>query len=345
MRAVLGAFGLILALAAPASAFEIEEDTRFPALGGAEHAMLSVLSTTDTEVLLPVILAFQARNPGIALRYTVANSQQVYSAIADEGAVYDLLISSAMDLQMKVANDGLARPIHSSATQSLPEWARWQDLLFAFAQEPVVLIMALSTLDGAPPPRTRRELTQLLRDHPEHFEGRIGTYDPETSGAGYLFVTQDARLSDTFWRLAEVMGGLAPKLYDSSAPMIADLKSGRLVLAYNVLGSYAAPRIAQTEGLAMIELEDHTLTLLRSALVPRSAKAPELGAQFLDFLLGAEGRSLIASEAGLPPIDAAALAAKPHLRPIRLDAGLLVYLDAMKRQAFLEEWRAALIQP
>lgn len=345
MRAVLGAFGLMLALAAPVHGFETEEDTRFAAVGAPEQAVLSVLSTTDTEVLRPVIAAFQARNPGIALRYTVANSQQVFAAINDDGAAYDLVISSAMDLQMKLANDGMARPLHTAATVALPEWARWQDLLFAFAQEPVVLIVARAALDGAPPPRTRRELTQLLRDHPERFAGKIGTYDPEKSGAGYLFVTQDARLSDTFWRLAEVMGGLNPALYDSSAPMIADLKAGRLVLAYNVLGSYAAPRISAADALAMVELEDHTLTLLRTALVPRTAEAPELGALFLDFLLGAEGRTLIARDAGLPPIDAAALAAKPHLRPIRLDAGLIVYLDALKRRAFLEEWQAALIQP
>lgn len=345
MRAVLGALGLIVAMAAPVAAFEIEEDTRFAAVGGPEQALLSVLSTTDTEVLTPVIAAFQQANPGIALRYTVANSQQLFAAINDEGAAYDLVISSAMDLQMKLANDGWARPLRSAATLALPEWARWQDLLFAFAQEPVVLIAARSALDGAAPPRTRRELTQLLRDHPERFAGKIGTYDPEASGAGYLFVTQDARLSDTFWRLAEVMGGLAPKLYDSSAPMIADLKAGKLVLAYNVLGSYAAPRIAGSDALVMVELEDHTLTLLRTALVPGTAAAPELGALFLDFLLGSEGRALIASAAGLPPIDAAALAAKPHLRPIRLDAGLLVYLDALKRRAFLEEWNAALIQP
>ena len=345
MRAVLFALGLMLGTITAAAAFEVEEDTAFAATGGAQTAELAVLSTTDTEVLRPVILAYQARNPGIALRYTVANSQQVFAAIADDGAAYDLVISSAMDLQMKLANDGFARPYRSALTDALPKWARWQDLLFAFAQEPVVLIMARAALDGQPPPRTRRELTQLLRDAPDRFMGRIGTYDPEASGAGYLFVTQDARLSDTFWRLAEVMGGLSPQLYDSSAPMIADLQSGRLVLAYNVLGSYAAPRIAGSDALALIELEDHTLTLLRSALVPRNAPAPELGAAFLDFLLGPEGRSLIATEAGLPPINEAALAAQPHLRPIRLDPGLLVYLDALKRRAFLEEWQAALIQP
>jgi len=34
----------------------------------------------------------------------------------------------------------------------------------------------------------------------------------------------------------------------------------------------------------------------------------------------------------------------PHYKPIRLDTGLLVYLDRLKRQRFLDEWSSALIQ-
>ena len=59
-------------------------------------------------------------------------------------------------------------------------------------------------------------------------------------------------------------------------------------------------------------------------------------------LLGSEGRGLLRDKAGLPPIDEAALASGPHLRPMRLDPGLLVFLDAIKRRGFLEEWSSAL---
>lgn len=344
MRAALAAFGLILWLSGAAAALELEEDTVFPAVG-AEQARLSVLSTTDTAIFRPVIAAFQAVNPGIVVRYSVAGSREVHAALQDEGAAYDLAISSAMDLQMKLANDGLAAPWRSAPVEALPGWARWQDRLFAFAQEPVVMIVSRSGLGDLPLPRTRRDLIALLRDHPELFKGRIGTYDPVASGAGYLFATQDARLSDSFWRLAEVMGGLSPRLYSSTNEMISDLERGRLILAYNVLGSYATPRFPEGADGLVIEPEDHTLTLLRTALIPRSAPRPDLGGAFLDFLLGAKGQRLVGEEAGLPPIDEAALATRPHLRPIRLDPGLLVYLDALQRQRFLEEWNAALIQP
>ncbi|MGB3178300.1 MAG: ABC transporter substrate-binding protein [Albidovulum sp.] len=340
MRTVIFALGLILC-GLCARAFTIEEETTFPG-AEAQTRLLSILSTTDTAVLAPVISAFQTRNPDVEIRYTVASSQEVFAAIEGERLPFDLVISSAMDLQMKLANDGFASTYQSTETARLPSWAHWRDRLFAFAQENVVLIVSRRGLGGRPLPQTRRDLIELLRGNPDLFRGRIGTYDPRQSGAGYLFATQDARQSDSFWRLAEVMGGLEPRLYTSSNDMISDLQHGRLVLAYNVLGSYAGPRLADDSDAVVIELEDHTLTLLRTGLVPGNAVSPALGGAFLDFLMGSEGSRLVRDEAGLPPIDEVALSRGPHLRPMRLDPGLLVFLDAIKRQAFLEEWSAAL---
>lgn len=341
MRAILSAIGLTLLLAARAVAFQIEEERVFPA-SGTEGATLSILSTTDTSVLLPVILAFQARNPGITVHYTVASSQDVFAAIEAENKAFDLVISSAMDLQMKLANDGFTVPHSSPQTARVPPWAHWQDHLYAFAQENVVLLISRKDLGPLPLPQTRRDLIELLRENPDLFRGRIGTYDPAASGAGYLFATQDTRQSDSFWRLAEVMGGLASKLYVSTNDMIDDIEAGRLAVVYNALGSYAGPRLAHDPDVAIVELQDYTLTLLRTAVIPKSADAPLLGASFLDFLLSRDGQTAIGETAGLPPIDEAALAARPYLRPMRLDPGLLVFLDKIKRAGFLEEWNAAL---
>ncbi len=341
MRPAILALVLSLCLPMAAAAFETEEERLFTAEGPGSREV-SILSTTDTSVLAPVIDAFQKSHPGIAIRYTVASSQEVFSAIHDEVRPFDLVISSAMDLQMKLANDGFAAPHVSAQTARLPAWAHWQDRLHAFAQENVVLLISRRALGTLALPETRRDLIELLRENPALFRERIGTYDPELSGAGYLFATQDTRQSDSFWRLAEVMGSLAPKLYVSTNDMIGDVKSGRLALAYNVLGSYAAPRLAGDPDVAIVELRDYTLTLLRTAIVPTTAKRPALGGIFLDFLLSTEGQAVIRQEAGLPPIDEAALAARPYLRPMRLDPGLLVFLDRIKRQDFLDEWNSAL---
>ena len=343
MRGVVLALvlGLIEALSSRAHAFETEAEQVFGPTGA---SVLEVLSTTDIAILEPVITAYLDRNPGLGLRYVVASSQEVFRATADEGATFDVVISSAMDLQMKLANDGYALPLPEAAMQAQPTWARWRDLLVAVAQEPVVLLLADGALaPGEDPPRTRRDLIALLRDNPERFRGKVGSYDPAVSGAGYLFAAQDARLSDTFWRLAEVMGRLDARLYCCSSDMIDDLRTGRLLVGYNVLGSYALAN--GTTGYQVIEMEDFTLTLLRTALIPRNAGNAGGAADFIGFLLSPQGQALIAEGAGLPAVEAAAFDRKPHLRPIRLDPGLLANLDRVTRQRFLEEWRAAMVQP
>lgn len=338
MRNTLIAIGLML-WAGAATAFEIEEETLFA--GGA--ATLAIISTTDTEAFAPLIEAFQGENPNVSIRYTVASSQDVALAL-DEGEPFDLAVSSAMDLQLKLANDGAAQAHASAETAALPLWAKWRDQLFAFAQEPVVIIAARAAFAGGPVPETRTALIEHLRSDPDRFIGRIGTYDPAKSGAGYLFATQDARQSDTSWRLAEVVGGLKPRLYTASGDMIADLQSGELVLAYNVLGSYATARLIGDDNV-IIEAADFTHILLRTALIPQTAERADLGAAFLDFLLSERGQQLVEDETGLPRINEAALAAGPHLRPIRLDPGLLVFVDPLMRQRFLNEWTAAVVQP
>lgn len=343
MRPLVIAIGLILGLVASASAFEIEEEKIFEGIAGGPE--LKILSTTDANIFSPLVLAYQKRNPQVTVRYTVTSTQQLYQAIREENAPYDVLVSSAMDLQMKLANDGYALAHRSAATAELPTWAHWRDQLFAFAQEPVVLVLSKAGLGDLGGPQTRDDLIRLMRDHPDSFIGRIGTYDPNRSGAGYLFATQDARQSDTYWRMSEVMGRLNPRLYTSTGAMIDDIQSGRLLMAYNVLGSYAAARLPSWPDGKIVEFQDYTNVLLRTAIIPTTAPAPDLGRSFVDFLLSEQGQRLIESETGLPRIDEAALSTQPHLRPIRLDPGLLVYVDPLKRRKFLNEWSAAVVQP
>lgn len=342
MRRLVIAIGLSF-WAGLAAGFEIEEIRVFDGAPGGP--VVSILSTTDTVVFAPVIAAFQLRNPRVGVHYTVSSTQQVYQAIAEDGARFDLVVSSAMDLQMKLANDGLARPRDSPEIAWLPDWAVWREHLFAFSQEPVVVLLRRDAFGDRALPQDRSDLIEAMRDAPALFEGRIGTYDPERSGAGYLFATQDARQSDSFWRLAEVMGSLSPQFYASTAAMVDDLESGDLFAAYNVLGSYVSGGLSIGEAGAVVEMRDFTHVLLRTALIPALAEQPDLGGRFLDFLLSEAGQVTLDREAGLPRINGEALANNPHQRPIRLDTGLLVFIDPLMRDRFLREWTAAVTRP
>ncbi len=339
-------FALVLGFAALAPlravAFEIEDSIFYPAQTG--QITLQIISTADANVFEPIIAAFQQDNPNINIQYVIASSTEVMKAIYEEGAVFDLAISSAMDLQTKLANDGFAQTYASNATETLPQWAIWRDQIFAFTQEPAVMIISAPAFARLSPPETREDLISLLRDNPEMFDGRIGTYDVRISGAGYLFATQDSRNSDSYWRLTEVMGRLNAKLYAGSGDMIRDVASGELALAYNVVGSYANSRLAEFPDLRIIRFSDYVNVMLRTALIPENAENPVEAGLMIDFLVGLNARPELEKLTSLPPIDPLRLQENSAARPIRLGPGLLVFLDRLKKQNFLKNWVSSMEQ-
>ncbi|MGB2319718.1 MAG: ABC transporter substrate-binding protein [Candidatus Puniceispirillum sp.] len=325
-----------------AISFEIEYEERF----GASNAssIVRILSSTDSDRFKPVINGFISRNPDLGVHYVTASTAEIYKAIADENQPFDLVISSAMDLQMKLANDGFTQAVDSAETRTVPSWARWRTEIFGFALEPVVMLISKKDFVDLPVPRTRHEMLALIRNNASIFKDRIGTYNPETSGAGYLFSTQDARQSDTFWRLAEVMGRLNAKLYCCTSKMIEAVETGDLALAYNLLGSYANAALPDNSNAQIIAFEDYTHILLRTAVVPITSQNPASGIRFLNFLTSPDGQLILDEQAKLPALNNSVIDKLANRKPIRLDSGLLVFLDRLKKTHFLREWNAALIQ-
>ena len=90
----------------------------------------------------------------------------------------------------------------------------------------------------------------------------------------------------------------------------------------------------------------------RIAVITKAARNPQAAGRFIDFLLSQEGQELIAGPASLysirTDISGEATARKLQesaggpLISIRLGPGLLVYLDRMKRKAFLSRWESAM---
>ena len=337
-----GFAALLSLLTVSANALELEESRSYPA--EAATSELRILSTADVEIFEPIILAFQSENPGVAIQYDVASSAQVMRGLYEEGAEYDLALSSAMDLQIKLANDGLAQSYSSPATQRLPDWATWHDQVFAFTQEPTVLVISKAAFQNTPVPHSRSALIELLRTRPETFDGKVGTYDVRVSGAGYLFATQDSRNSENFWQLTEVMGRLNARLYCCSGQMIRDVADGTLAVAYNVLGSYAQSQLADNPGIEIVEMDDYVSVMLRSAVIPVTARSVADSGAMIDFLASLSTRPDLAAQTGLPPVEKLRPDEAPERRPIRLGPGLLVFLDKMRRETFLRSWTSSMEQ-
>jgi iron(III) transport system substrate-binding protein len=342
MRQIIAALIVTLGLVRVAGAFEIEEEVFFPAPEATET--LQILSTADKDLFAPTIRAFQMQNPSVAVNYTITGSSEIMRAVVDEGKTFDIVISSAMDLQTKLANDGFARAYQSDATVLLPDWGNWRDSVFAFTQEPATIVLSRAAFEGLPTPRTRQDLLQLLRDNRDRFENKVGTYDIRQSGLGYLFATQDSRISDTYWRFTEALGSTGVKLYCCSSDMIDHVLSGEIAVAYNVLGSYAVAREDAQQDILIIEPEDYTTVMLRSALLMHRSDAAGSAESFLDFLLLAAWEAPEDDSFRFPNKAQEEVDRTTRLRPIRLGPGLLVFLDRFKKDRFIREWESSILR-
>lgn len=294
---------------------------------------LRVLSSTDIDLFAPVLKSFVAGSPGIAVEYFVSGTADIDRIMRAGEQRFDVVISSAMDLQFKLANDGYASVLDGI---DFPDWAVWRQTLFAFTSEPATIVVNREAFAEMGVPRSRQELIRQLRSAPERFRGKVGTYDVRQSGLGYLFATQDARTSETFWRLMEVMGNLDARLYCCSSAMIEDVATGRLAVAYNVLGSYAEARGDVSNTMEIIIPSDFQTVMMRTALVSDTTQYPEIARDFLLHVLTA------GQATALPTLDPGLSAGEQST--IELGPALLTYLDRLKAQQFITAWEEAIIQ-
>ena len=312
---------------------------------------LVVEATTDLPEVAELIAEFMNRNPDISVRYSKIVSGDLFDRVvrsAEKQSAIDVVWSSAMDLQIKLANDGYAAEYRSAEAERLPAWAQWKDRVYGVSAEPVVMIFNKRLLQGGMVPRDHADLLRLLTEYPLVFQGRIATYDPELSGTGLLFITQDVRITQQTWKLAEAMGHVGVKLYTSSEPMIDRVAAGDFVLAYNIPGSYALERAKHDNDLGVIFPGDYTLTMSRIVLIPRPAPHLSQAERFVDFLLSRDGQALLTRHSlgsvrdDMKPTIPGYPYAEKALRPIALSIDLLTYLDQAKRRRFLKDWKDAL---
>lgn len=314
--------------------------------------ILLVRGTTDIDAFAPVLMAFARNERNLRIRYEQWASNDLFAtaqaACDGVGPSADMVISSAVDLQVKLVNDGCAQPHQSAWTALLPQASNWRNELFGVTREPAVMVYNRLLVPPAEAPRSRFDLLDLLRPDNSRYAGRVATYDIEQSGLGYLFAFADSGQATTFGSLIEAFGRSRAVATCCSAEIIDGVATGKYLIAYNVLGSYALARAAADPRIAVAAPEDYTLVLTRGALIPRNARNVDDAAAFLDFMLSDSGRDALAQTRLLVSVDYpddvdAELqgVAESALRPIALSPALLVGLDQQKHAQFIARWRAA----
>jgi iron(III) transport system substrate-binding protein len=323
-----------------------------PAPDDGEARELVVYSSLDSPLARPLIEAYQRLNPGVSVRYEDLLTGEISARVMDETdrglPTADLVFSSAMDLTVKLANDGYALEVSLPTAAIWPRWAEWRSMVFALTFEPAVIVYHRPSFpDG--PPDTRAGLMDWLATAPT---GAIGTYDIARSAVGYLFLMRDQEHFADLWPLIRAMGRAGVETFPTSQDVIDRVNAGTLLLGYNVLGSYAADQAAKLPDLGLALPQDYVVVVSRVAMVPKAAGSPDLGEAFLGFLMAREGQTVLAERLRLPAISlevagkdsAAAMqeALGARLRPVPVSPGLLAYLDAASRARVLAEWNAAL---
>ncbi|WP_226341056.1 ABC transporter substrate-binding protein [Gemmobacter serpentinus] len=348
------AFALLASLALPARAAEV---TEFPALSGHALRHLVIYSSLDTDLAAPLIAAYQAQAPDVAVRYEDLLTGELHDRIVAETkagkGTADFAFSSAMDLQVKLANDGYARAVITADTPDWPDWANWRDTAYALTFEPAVFAYHKPSFTDHPPPATRADLMRWMSEHPEQAEGRIGTYDISRSGVGYLFLARDQDLYPQIWSVVAAMGRSHVQQYPTSGELLQRISDGRLAVGYNLLGSYVAEWARQHPDVGLILPRDFTVVVSRVALVPEAARDRDLGTDFLAFLMSPPGQKLLSEELRLPAVSLeVAGRTSPaggmqdlsglRLKPVPVSPGLLAYLDQATRQRLIARWNTAL---
>ena len=354
------AFALLLfCVAIPRHATAAEEErpgTAKDVISAAEQeGKLTIYSTTDSALVQPLLKDFASLYPKIPVEYTDMNSTELYNRVISEAAAGsvagDLLWSSAMDLQVKLANDAVAQAYLTPEASHLPKWAIWRNEAFATTFEPIVFVYNKRLLKPEEVPHSHSDLAKALESNPDRFKGKVTSYDPERSGIGFLLITQDSRLDPNFAQTERAYGRVGVKLYTSVGAMLERIGSGEHLLGFNIFGSYALARQKKDPSIAIAYPKDYTLVMSRIALIPKNAKHPNGAKVFLDYLLSKRGQRLLAKAMLFSIRDdvegeatASALTKElgGTLKPLPVGPSLLVYLDQAKRLEFLKQWQQAL---
>ncbi|MGE5096058.1 MAG: ABC transporter substrate-binding protein [Betaproteobacteria bacterium] len=315
-----------------------------------------VYSALDTKAAKPLLEDFNALYPDIKVEYNDLNSTELYNRFIAEQASgaggADVMWSSAMDLQIKLVDDGHALTYASPEAKHMPSWAVYKNQAFGTTFEPAVFIYNKRLVTGSEVPQDHAAFAKLIDTNVEKYKGKVTTYDIEKSGVGFMFVAQDSKYFKGMDDLVKGFGKTGYKVYSSTGNMLEKTSSGEHLLGYNVLGPYAFTRAKKDQSLGVVVPRDYALVLSRVIFIGKKAKNPDAAKVFVDYLLSQRGQRILSDKAELFAIrddiegEHTAGALKKQygdaLKPIPLGPEIVSYLDPKKRLDFLGHWKSML---
>lgn len=325
----------------------------------AKTERLRVFGAAYLSEMKPLLDDFSDRNPNVEVEYQWMSSEKLDRYIRQQTDPQpDVTISSVMHLQLRLVNDGYALEHRRTDRENLdnpmphPDWSQWRDELFGFSFEPAVIVFNNAFLEGKQVPTNRIELLAFIRRYSEEFMGKIGVYDIRTVGIGYLLWSFERQQARNYGQFLELFNHHYARSFDSSRDMLTALNRGEIVMAYNILGSYAQSWQQLNDDVTITLMSDYTPAIIRTAFINRTTKNEQSAKLFVDYLLSSAGQWVMAGQTNMPPIrtdidsvNSAAYLRQQYaeqLQPLPLDVRLLVFADESKQQIVTTEWENAL---
>ena len=309
---------------------------------------LRIEAATDVSFMRPMIEDFQNRNPRIRILYidrlSTALFQSASRLCASAARTADLYVTISTDHLVRLANDGCALKGPGNLARDLPGWRNWRDEVVAFSLEPGVIVYNRRAVGAGQVPDDHAELVALLRRQEQAWRGRIGAYDIEQSGSGYIFAERDSRESPLYGQLLESLGRSGVRLYCCSNTMVEAVASGEIVLAYNVQMSYAVAGLRQGHDIGVVLPDDYQAVLTRSTMIPKGAAEPELARLFVSYLVSPPGQEIARRQGATPQLAAQLERLTDGRMPSQAAVSpvLLRLQDQGRRERMIREWRQAI---
>ena len=315
-----------------------------------------VYSVLSNKAAQPLVKDFSALYPGIKVEYDgEGGSTETYDRFLAESAAGrgpDVMWSSAMDLQLKLVEDGHAMTYASPEAPKLPAWAVYKHQAYGTTFEPVVFIYNKNQVRGDEIPPDHASFARLVATNADKFKGKVTAFDIEKSAVGFMFAVQDRAQNADLNDLLAALGAAEYRASSGSGAMLEKVASGELLLGYNIMGAYALVRAKKEPSLGVVLPSDYTLVLSRVLFIGKRARNPNAARLWVDYLLSARGQKVLGDSLELfairQDVDAEYTAAKlardigRAARPIALSAAITAYLDSKKHAAFVDEWKAAI---
>src|SRR6202171_1923435 len=230
LKTAIGALALVPAAAIAQVPAGYPADYAQTVAAAKKEGKVVIYSALDTKAAQPLVKDFNALYPDIKVEYNDMNSTELYNRFIAEVASgqgsADIMWSSAMDLQVKLVDEGHALNYASPEIAKLPKWAVYKNQAYGTTYEPAVFIYNKRLVTGDEIPRDHASFAKLINTKTDKFKGKVTTYDIEKSGVGFMFVVQDTKYFPGMKDLEKGFGATAYRVYSSTGNMLEKGSSG-----------------------------------------------------------------------------------------------------------------------